>query len=372
MARMIFFWDNEWDKVSDIVPTTEHANFPAENTQLRDFNHPWRSLYGAGSTWGKFTITAAVNDRIDFDEGGGELTANLTPATYTADSLFAHLKTIMDAAGGDTYTWEYLESGSDVNKFKVSTDGNVAFPWDSGTNTARSVGDVLGWDVTADDGAAAAHTADYIRIHTHERAKVDLGAATSILAFLCRGHNIQSGATFKRIQGHTADTWGDPDVNETLSQNTKIIGKILSAAQSKQWWRPYYIDRDNADGYIENGRIFLGPGFQPDINFLSKSRVEKKVDPSIIKRSEGGQISTIQLDDYEVWQYIFRVVGSTEKGYFDDMFTAVKKSLPLWICDDPDNFPAETFYCQFVDWEWNPVYEVNDVYDLTLQVEELI
>lgn len=368
MARIIFFYDNEWDGVTDIDPRTEHSNFLAENTQLRDFNHPWRSRYGATSGWGAFNLTATNNLLAFKDSGAVVRTATIPVAEYNADTLAAEIETQMEAQTTDTFVVDYVEAGVNSNKIKIWNDvGNFELTC---TNTTNAIWDTIGFSTAADRTGADNYVANSIRIHTYEELKIDLGAATSILALICRGHNIQSGGS-KAFQGNAADTWGSPTVSEAMSQNTKIIGKLLSSSQSLQWWKAAYSDKDNPDTYLENGRIFLGDGFQPTINFLSKSRVTKKVDPSIIKRSEAGQISTIQLDDYEVWQYNFRVGGSTQKGYFETMFAAVKKSLPLWICDDPDNFPAETFYCQFVDFEWTPIYEVSDVWDLTIQVEEL-
>lgn len=371
MANITFFHDNKWDDISDIVSRTESSNFVAENTQLRDFNEAWRSRFGAGSTWGVFNITAA-NNKLDFkDFSSVTRGATITIAEYTAPALAAEIETQLEAETTDGFTVTYIESGADINKFNIENDaGEFQLLWNSGANKSNSIADTIGFDDTYDDVNASDYTADYVRIHSYELLKGDLGSAMNILAFIIRGHNIQSGAT-KNIQAHASDAWSSPTVSEAMTYGADIMGKIFSSVQSYRWWRALFQDADNSDGYIEVGRVFLGNGFQPTINFLSKSRVTKKVDPSIVKRSEAGQISTIQLDDYEVWQYNFRVIGSTQVGYFETMFDAVKKSLPLWICEDPDNFPAKTYYCQFVDWEWTPVYEVSDVYDLTIQVEEL-
>ena len=371
MARIKFFYNNLWDGITDIVPLSEHSNFPAENTQNRDFNHPWQSRNGASSAWGYFAIAASVNDRIDFDEGGGELTANLTPAVYTADSLAAHLKTIMDAAGAHTYTVEYLETGASVNKFKITDGtGTVALPWLTGTNTARSVGDTIGFDVTADDGAAASHTADYVRIHTDEYLVGDLGSAKIISAAIIRGHNLQSGATLQ-LQGHTADVWTSPDAAENMTYGADLMGIIDNAYDALRWWRLYYADIDNADGYIWNGRIFLGDGFQPATNFSNQPHSRTPIDPSLMKESEGGQEASIQLPHFDTWTYSFRVKGSTEMGYFKAMFDEVGTSKGLFIAEDPDNFPADCYYCRFVDWNWSVIRYSTDYWELSITVKEL-
>lgn len=379
MANIKFFFDNKWNDQT-LLESSQHANFPSENTQLRDFNHPWRTLYGAGSGWGIFRIYLNGSDKIDFDEGGGEIVATLTAGVYTADSVASHIGTIMttrSAAVGNT--WTYVCSYSETtNKFTIeetSGPNNFTISWLNGTNgsggTGYTVGDTIGFDESANDnGGAASFEADDIRIHfPYENIYFLTGSTISVYGVIIRGHNIQAGATVSLLGSD--DDFSSAPLNDAFTVQNDIMILEYDATQAYQDWQIRIYDEDNPDTYVEVGVIFLGAQFQPTINYLSKSRVTKKVDPSIVKRSEAGQISTIQLDDYEVWQYTFRVVGSFDKGHFDRMFLTAKKSLPLFICEDPDSPLTTTYYCQFVDWEWTPVYEVNDVWDLTIQVEEL-
>ena len=120
MASIKFLWDSYWDDYT-ITESTEHDNFPVENTQHRDFNRAWRTNYGAGSGWGRFGVTTGVNDKIDFEETNGvELTATLTQAVYDADTLAAEIETQLEAAGGSDYTVSYSDS---TNKFTIESDG---------------------------------------------------------------------------------------------------------------------------------------------------------------------------------------------------------------------------------------------------------
>lgn len=369
---IIFFWDDKWGGVSDVAPITEHVNFPAENTQHRDLNYPWRTRHGAGSTWGYFYIGTTNNKLYFKDSGSTARTATLTTGGYSAVSLTAEIKAEMEAVCTDTFTVDYIETGDDKLKFKITNNtGNFEL---TVSNDANAVFDTIGFNSgggVSDLTGADNYTADYIRIHSTDFLKVNLGSSISIKAGICRGHNLQAGGTYT-LQGHSSDTWGSPNISQSMSRNEKFIGKILVEASSQQWWRMVYVDKDNPDGYIEQGKIFLCPGFEPDNHFLSKSRVTNVVDQSIVKRSGGGQIGSIQEEDYEVWRYEFRVKGTTQINNWKDMFAAVKKSKPLFICEDTSNFPGDTYYCQFRDWTWTPINEPIDYWALSLTVEELV
>lgn len=109
-----------------------------------------------------FKITAGVNNKLDFNEGGGDLVATITAGTYTGSELAAEINTQMDSAGAD-FTVTYSSS---TGKFTIADDaGTVALLWASGGNGSQnddiSIAFTLGFDDSADDAAAASHTGDF-------------------------------------------------------------------------------------------------------------------------------------------------------------------------------------------------------------------
>lgn len=58
----------------------------------------------------------AANNKLNFDEGAGELTATVADGNYTLTALAAAIKTALDAAGGQTYTVTL----SDTDNFVIS------------------------------------------------------------------------------------------------------------------------------------------------------------------------------------------------------------------------------------------------------------
>ena len=113
-----------------------------------------------------FTITNGSNDSIDFTEdGGGEVTADLTAGTYKAGAssadagtLCALIKTQMEAVNGAaTYTVTFSTT---TKKFTITKNSGVfVLKWATGTNTATSAKTTLGF-TNADTSSAIAATSD--------------------------------------------------------------------------------------------------------------------------------------------------------------------------------------------------------------------
>lgn len=110
-----------------------------------------------------FTVSAGVNDKIDFTEdGGAEVTATLTAGTYiagttsaTAGTLCALIKTQMEAVNGaPTYTVTFSTT---TKLFTITKNSGVfVLKWATGTNAATAADTLLGF--AADTSSAIAAT----------------------------------------------------------------------------------------------------------------------------------------------------------------------------------------------------------------------
>jgi len=361
-----FYYNNLWDNYT-LTESTEHSNFTAENTQHRDFNKAWHSNHGAGSGWGYFIIYAGggtQNNKIDFDEGGAELTATLTASTYDADTLATEIKTQMDAAGGLTYTVSYSDS---TNKFTISAGANFTLKWSTGTNASDSVADTIGFATAADDSGASTYTADEIRIHHTEAINIDLGSAQTVHAAMVRGHNFQSTATVK-FQ-YSDDDFTTVAGSWTFTIQDDILAYQSTAGVTYRYWRITIQDVDNSDGYVEMGRIFLGPRFEPTRTFLEEMRYDP-ADPSIVNQSEDGQISSIQLGHYWTKNYSF-IMESADKANFDTMFASPGTSKGLFITEDTSSYLSTTDYVKFNRWSYASVLYSAGYWRLDMEVEKL-
>ena len=371
MAIIKFFYDDLWADGS-LTLKTEATNFPAINTQDRDFNKPYRSRYGAGSGWGFFY--AGTYNKLDFEETNGvELTAILPVSSYTPTTYAAALKTQMEAGGvgSSTYTITYSET---TNKFTIASDGAggagiLDLLWQDGSNWANSIahplGQTIGFNGVSEDTGSLSYEGDYTSCHSFEDITCDLGSAQAVNGVMIRGHNFQSGALV-RIQA-SADNFTSAPVDEAMTVQDDIMTFQWDTAETYQYWRVRVFDSSNPDRYIEMGTIKLCPQFQPVNSFLIDGNTETPTDPSIRLQSAGGQIQSVQYDHFGIYKY---VIITSEKSSFTSMFDEVGTSKALFLCEDPDSMLATTRYVQFISWHWsatqNPSY-----YRLDLEVEEL-
>jgi hypothetical protein len=360
-------WENWWD-TGTLTYSTQHNNFPATQTRHRWHTFPWRTRYGANSGWGQFIITASSNDRIDFEDSGlTTRVASLTPATYTADTLASHIETQMEAVTTDNFTVSYSDS---VNKFVITNDtGTFELLWNSGSNKSRSAAGTLGYDDTADDTGAASYTADYLRIHTEEWLKLDLGSAKAIKCFGFKFHNLSSTAT-ARIQLNNADTWSSPNVDQPLTITSGITIYFWETAQTQQWVRLQVKDIDNSDGYIEIGRCNLSTFFEPSVNFR-RDYTRTLHDPSEIMLSDGGQLSSNKKNKYQSYNLNFEYISDSDVDSFVEMWDYLGITKDFFFTRDRDNAGTTSHYARLIrDIQIQHIIR-DELFSVSLGIEEL-
>lgn len=118
------------------------------------------SLEGVGYYWNPITLTA-TDTKLDWTDDSGTFAATLTAKTYkNPHVLAAAIQTAMnDSASADTFSVTYSNS---TGKFTFVTATTVVFSllWNTGTNTANTIGDKLGFSVAADDTGSLTYASD--------------------------------------------------------------------------------------------------------------------------------------------------------------------------------------------------------------------
>lgn len=106
-----------------------------------------------------FTVDVdATNNKLDFDEGGAELTATLASGNYTLATLATEIQTKMNTAGG-TYTVSVED-----NVFTIAGSQAFSLHTSSGTNIDTSIFSHIGFtDTTADEDGASTYTGDEVK-----------------------------------------------------------------------------------------------------------------------------------------------------------------------------------------------------------------
>jgi hypothetical protein len=103
-------------------------------------------------------VIDSYNNKIDFTEGGGELTATLTAGTYTPTTLCTEIDTRMTAAGAQAYTVAF---NSITRKFTIAQGGaTFTMKFATGTNAHISASEILGYECL-DYSGALTYTSPY-------------------------------------------------------------------------------------------------------------------------------------------------------------------------------------------------------------------
>jgi len=120
------------------------------------------------------TITAGVNDDIDFKEGAGaEKNVTLTAGEYLKGSdsnpvkyseLCGEIKTQLESLGAETYTVTF---DNNENKFTISATGAFTLLWGTGVNSATNAAETLGW-ADSDTSSGTSHTSTSAVDHAGE------------------------------------------------------------------------------------------------------------------------------------------------------------------------------------------------------------
>lgn len=127
---------------------------------------------------------------------------------------------------------------------------------------------------------------------------LDLGTARTVRVVALVGHNFSSAATVEvdagSSQGSTSAHNGSAlaaypsgETAETLEGLTLAYLLILPADVSARWWRVKIVDTSNPDNYVQIGRLFVAPAYQPTIN-ASYGLREGWEDDSVSHHSDGG------------------------------------------------------------------------------------
>lgn len=93
---------------------------------------------------------------------------------------------------------------------------------------------------------------------------IDLGSAKAVQCAALIHTNLTSGMTIG-IQGNASDSWGAPSYDETITYKERNQVKIFSSAETYRYWR--FTFGGGSLSNVKIGQIFLGPIFQPEINF---------------------------------------------------------------------------------------------------------
>lgn len=129
---------------------------------------------------------------------------------------------------------------------------------------------------------------------TSTQFKIDIGPGNAVRIVALAGHNFSSTALYRILASNVSDfssvvtdsgwldvyppafpfgtvEWEDPHFWEGRYTDAELPEKremiyVLPATTRAQFWRVEIDDQDNADGYVQIGRAFIGQAWQPSRN----------------------------------------------------------------------------------------------------------
>ena len=111
-------------------------------------------------------VIDATNNLLDFVYDGTTYTATIDSGTY--DDIYAlavEAEAQMDTAATDPggYEVRVQVASSPVGKITITATGadDFSLPWDTGSSSATTAGELFGFDVSADDGVSTIQTSDW-------------------------------------------------------------------------------------------------------------------------------------------------------------------------------------------------------------------
>lgn len=357
------FNDNyiDLDVISQLTFSSEQANFPLENAfNLQRRSKVWR-------TNGYWDITSSNNTIIFRESTGVDLTATVAVDEYTdSSSLFAAIKTALEAVGGSVYT---VNTDSLTLKVQFASDGAggggiFEIDWPN-----SSMASVLGFNTSEEDTGALSYIADLLRIHTEEWIQFDFGVSNLPQAFALIGARNQpikiSPSATLQLQGNETNNWSNPTADITLSYDDEVIFTANSAGlfpEALRYARLRILDVANVFGFVEVGAIFLGTFFEGTRGKVQFPFQGEYIDRSNTVISEGGQTFSDIREKTEAFSIKWYGLTIDEKETIDLFFADVGTSNPFFVEFDRDTESDLAFssrvekYVRYVKFQSAPKY----------------
>jgi len=170
-------------------------------------------------------------------------------------------------------------------------------------------------------------------------------------------------------------SWGGY-LNPTVAAEYTISAfDILDNTVQARYLRIDISDPDNADGYLQAGRLLAGPAYRPSINYANGVEFEF-VDESRVTKSRGGQTF---VDEVERFRRIrFDLINLPENEIFQNVFNQIDRlkgiAGDVFIVPQPDKastWPTQNIYGRITNTD--PIVNSSlTYYGRRIEVEELI
>jgi hypothetical protein len=339
-----FCWQNFAQFIGNLfTASSEDTAAPATFAidQLRSM--AWKTQLG-------WKIVTGFNDSIDITEGvTGDATAVLTAGNYATGALMAaEIQTRLNVAATDN-TWTCTYSPTTF-KFTIGHDEvqTGGIEWLTGTNTAVSAGEDLGYDITADDTGSGSYVADTVSYQSRHFLTAQLAASATVNFGAVLDHNISSSGTVV-LHGNATDVWTAPSTSQTLSvadAALTIRSLFFSAGQTYAFWRFEFSDVTNPVGFQSIGLCHFGDYFQPTLAFGVDHTVNRDELTEIMEADQGAGFQDLKAKA-NIWGLKWNGITANDVASFETMANNRRLGRPLFFFFDPQNDATDGDYFHF-------------------------
>jgi hypothetical protein len=124
-----------------------------------------------------------------------------------------------------------------------------------------------------------------------------------------------------------------------------------------------------AGTYLEAGRMYLGPYFEPTRSYRTQWK-RSPASESEISYSDAGQASVAERPIYWVYELPIFIVGSADEAEYAAINAACGTENPLWICLDSTDEITKTVYAHFLEYIAFPSIIGGRLWDTNLKFRE--
>lgn len=342
MENNIVFAHNNRSDVPFLTADDQVPTLAVGNVQSKQRREVWRTT-DTGSANGHYLIVPF--DAEEFVEGFFMTNYNFSVnATYriraVTDAITGGTLTVTAASGSVTKiggpAWTSKMDGTDL-VYATGADKKVVkiqtvTGADALTLTANAPMSYSGTDYFGLDFANA-----YDAVNFPEGYKFDTGSIDVWKSLW--------GAGEDRAGFHGA---GGYPVSDDLQFIRPIEMLLLSSPQDFRFWKVHLFDSTNTDGYLEMGRMFLGPLFRPSRNFSADFSVRPFSDPSRKEESMGQVTHSDEKQKFSQIQLVFEGLDPSEaQAGFAHMQNVVGLTRDFFISLEPDQSVSNWFHTTF-------------------------
>lgn len=325
-----------WDETVTLTASSSDSEFPSTNLRNHHLSKVWR-------TAGCFEITSS-NRYFDFYDGASK-TVTIDAGNYTGAELATAIENGLNSTAAATDHTVTFEDGL----FTIATPTGITLEFATGANTANTIASTIGFQAI-NTASNTEHIGGYQRIHTSEWVEVDLRTITEIdsvaIIFNPSSSIVFSGAATIKVQANSSNNWSAPAVDVTLSidETYGVATHFFSGDQSYRYWRFYFKEIDNPNGYLEIPKLFLSKASQiqnPDIGFSHVISDESKS-----SRTSYGQKFSDIYPSSRSFSLNYTALTAAEMETLYNISQRVGTVTPIAFCLDPDgtDFDKDRFF----------------------------